>query len=271
MACCTLKKGLVGAGIAAATLGLVFGADAWNLARMWGTQIQEVARDQIPVETKIAMIRQELNDMETVIRDKQLQVAQLEVEIENLVEDIDREQTQMEQSRRVVLELRDRLKAGERITVSDSPVSFDEARELLEHRFQTYMSQKETVRQLTKTLKVNRQTYEAHRGDLVNTVANRQEAIEMLDQLEATHAQIQATEQSGSYEFDDTGLSRIQAKIEELRNDLEVRSRLAEDPNRYLEFDIDSVDEEATADLLDEIDAELGPEVEETAEAGTSL
>jgi peptidoglycan hydrolase CwlO-like protein len=263
MVCSMVKKGLLGAALSAGALYLVFGTSAPSYVRTAFHKVRHNAKASVPVQFEIDKTREEVANLEPVIRDNIEAYARSEVDIEYLEREIAATRDNVAKEKKELLARTESLRNGEfrlagRVSYSPEEVKIDLAR-----RLDHYKNMKRILDEKEKTLKSKLQGLTAARRQLDAMSAQKKTLLTKLDAIEAHLKAIEATKASNEFDFDDSALSRAKASVADLEKRLDVMTRKAEYEGRYSDVGI-PIGNEPGRDVIKEIDAEFGAPVKGT-------
>src|SRR4028118_427070 len=107
-----MKKGLVGVGLGALGLGLLFGTAAPSYVRTAFQNVRHSAKDAVPVQFEIDRARQEIAALEPAIHDNIEALANSEVDVKHLEREIVAFQENLDREAKEMLALNEGLKSG---------------------------------------------------------------------------------------------------------------------------------------------------------------
>jgi phage shock protein A len=252
-----IKKGLVGAGLGALTLGLLFGTSAPSYVHTAFHRVRSAAERQVPIEYKIEEARQQVAALEPAIKQNIEALVRAEVAVENLNEEIAVTRANLEKEGREMLALNEGLKAGKFKLTSSGGHSADDVKADLACRLDQFKRTKEILAVKEKTLSDKVEHVAAIRKAL-NEMATQKKALEVkVESIETRLAQIKATQATNEFTFDTTPLSKAKEAIAELDKQLEIMTRTAEYEGQYVERGVAVEVVEPGRDISAEIEAEL--------------
>jgi phage shock protein A len=257
MMCTTIKKALVGAGLGALTLGLLFGTSASSYVQTAFHKVRATADRNVPIEYKIEEARQQVAALEPAIRENIEALVRAEVAVEGLRDEISLTKANLEKEGREMLALNEGLKEGRFQLTGGSAYSAEEVRADLASRLDQFRRTKEVLETKQGTLSEKEQHVAAIRKAL-NEMATQKKALEAkIEGIESRLAQIKATQATNEYTFDTTPLSKAKQAIADLDKQLEVMSRRAEYEGQYVERGVAVEVLEPGRDISAEVEAEL--------------
>jgi septal ring factor EnvC (AmiA/AmiB activator) len=257
MICSTIKKGVVGAGLGAMTLGLLFGTSAPSYVKTAFCRVRATAESRVPIEYKIEEARQQVAALEPAIKQNIEALVRAEIDVRDLDREIALTKANLEQEGREMAGLTDGLKNGRFQLTGGSSYTADEVKADLASRLDQYKRTKEILVVKQATVKEKQQHVAAIRK-VLHEMGSQKKALEAkIEGIETRLAQIRATQATNEYTFDTTPLSKAKAAIAELDKKLEVMSRTAEYEGQYVEGGVSVPGIEPGRDICTEVEAEL--------------
>ena len=258
MACNMVKKGLVGVGIGAAALGLMFGGRAPGYVRTAFHKVRHDARRAVPIEFEIEHARNAVRDLEPAMKDGLENIVRTEVDVEDLDREVAATRINLDRERKEILALRDNgLKSGEYRVSENVSYTPDEVKAELARRMDRYNYGKVILEKKVSILKSRRLAVAAARDHLKKMASQKQTLLAQIEAIEAKLAQIEATRAGDEFNFDDSALARARADVSGLEKRVEVMSRVAAQSGTIADKGV-PVMLEPGRDVVKEIDAEFG-------------
>jgi len=252
-----VKKGLLGAALGAGALYLTFGTAAPAYLRTAFHKVRHNAKASVPVQFEIDKTRDEITNLEPVIKDNIETYARNEVEVEHLEREIAATKTNLENEKKTIVSLGERVRNGDfrlagRVSYTPEEVSAD-----LAHRLDHYRHVKGILKDREATLKAKHKALIAARKQLDSMSAQKKELLIKLDGIEAQLKAIEAVRTTNEFDFDGSALARAKANVSDLEKRLEVLARKAEYEGRYVDSGI-PIGNEQGRDVIKEIESEFG-------------
>ncbi len=258
-----MKKGLMGVGLGALALGLVFGTRAPSYVKTAFHKIRHGARESVPIHFEIDRARQELAELEPAIRVNVENLARAEEDVKDMREELVEFRSNLNQEQSEMVALRHRLGEGEVLRTGAIAYSADEIKKDLRGRLDHYRQMKKTLAERDRTLKMKDDAVAAARQQLKGFIEQRRTLQLQIDEIEARQHAIDASRPTDTFRFDDTALGRVQQTIKDLRRRQNVEVRAGELRGRYIDKHVTIDDDTPAGDVLHEIDEEF---VKPTAE-----
>lgn len=267
--CTMIKRGVVGAGLGAMTLALLFGTSAPSYVHTAFHRVRATAARQVPIEYKIEEARQQVAALEPAMKQTIEALVRAEVGVKDLNDEIALTKANLDRDGREMLALNEGLKAGKFQLTGGSAYSTDEVKADLASRLEQFKRTKDILLVKERTLVEKQQHVVAIRKAL-NEMAAQKKALEVkVEGIETRLAQIKATQATNEFTFDTTPLSKAKQAISELDKQLEIMTRTAEYEGQYVERGVAVEVVQPGRDISAEVEAELNCEAP-TAESQPS-
>ena len=256
MMCKTVKKAVVGAGLGALALALLFGTSAQYVVKTAVHKARSGVQGQVPIDWKIDEAKQQVAALAPAIHENIEALARAEYDVDQLNEEIVVTQRNIDREGREMLALKEALDTGRTQLTGGITYTSDEIRTDLERRYDQYLRGKEILLSKQETLKVKQAKVDAIRKVLGEMAAQKKTLETKIESIESRLHQIEATQATNDFNFDSTPLSEAKATVAELEKQLSVMARQAELEGQYVEQGV-TVTVEPTRDVLKEIEAEF--------------
>ncbi|WP_422924080.1 hypothetical protein [Singulisphaera sp. PoT] len=257
MVCSMVKKGLVGATLGASALYLVFGTSTPAYLRTAFHKVRHNAKASVPVQFEIDKTRDEIANLEPVIKDNIETYARNEVEVEHLEREIAATRTNLDNEKKTIVSLGERVRKGDFQLAGQVSYTPEEVSADLAHRLDHYKHVKGILKDRESTLKAKQKSLAAARKQLDSMSAQKKELLIKLEGIEAQLKAIEAVRTTNEFDFDGSALARAKASVSDLESRLEVLSRKAEYEGRYIDSGI-PIGTEQGRDVIKEIETEFG-------------
>jgi hypothetical protein len=277
MICKFLKYGVIAVAGAALIGGVVFGRDLLSYVTSGSRQIRSAVKDNVPIEFELARARDLVDDIVPEMQANVRLVAQQEVEIATLRDEIKSARASLDGERGKLTRLRQCL-ASDDVSFSLGDITY---------------SRDEVMRELARKLDLVREAEVVFSGK-ERLLQNRQKslvaAIQVLDRtraqksllegqiasLESQHRLIQAAGVGSGTQIDTSKLAQTQQLINDIKKHLDVAERVLAHESRFVEpMVVDVMDEKEVARQVDEYltgktATAASAEVERSAAAATT-
>lgn len=265
-----IRKVLMGTAVAGLLGGLIFGSDLFSYMRTSASNVREAVKAEVPLEFEIDRAREMVENLVPDIRRCMHMIAEQQVDIERMRENIDEKVVSLDTQKKAILALRTDLSSGdEEYVYAGRRYTSDEVRRDLSTRFERFKTAEAGLKRDSQILAAREKALEANEQKLEKMLDAKQELVVQLEQLEARLKTLQATETAASVEFDDTQLSRAQSLINDLNRQIDVREKvMAADGKLDGEIPVET-EAVAPSELTREIDAYFGDDAADEPETGT--
>ncbi len=263
-----VKKIVIGAGVVTVLAFLVFGPAAFSHVKHAFHWARESVHDAVPIEYQLEQAERMIEDIIPEIEASKQVVAQEQVEIRYLTEEIARiERIQSGEGERI--QARNAvLKAGEGpLVIAGRPCSRTVAENELRIALKKHQNNSALVESKRRLLDARRRSLAAGQHKL-DTVCGEKENLEIaVEQLRARLRETQALEAtSAKLVLDDTKLAEVQEILGRCRKRLDVAQQLLENEAGSL-IETPGADEVPVTDVTAEVDRWFG---RQPAEAGAT-
>ena len=259
MVCSMVKKGLLGAAVAAGGLYLAFGTSAPSYVKTAFHKVRHNAQDSVPIPFEIDRARDLIQGLEPAILENREILARAEVDVEHLGREIDTVRANLEKEKKGMVALRDGIATGDLRLAKNSSVKYteDEIKGELAQRLDHYKNVQRILEEKETTLKARQKSVIAARGKLTEMAAQKRTLATQLESIQARLQAIEATEDKSEFHFDDSALAQAKQTVSELERRLEVKARVAEMDGNFsggaVNFTV-----EPGRDVVKEFDREFG-------------
>jgi chromosome segregation ATPase len=267
--CKMVKKGALGALLAAGALALLFGTAAPSYVKTAFHKARRTAKDSVPIQFEIERARQQVAELEPAIHDNIETIVRAEVEIEQLQNEISVTQANLVQQKTAMLALREDLADGNLKLTGGVSYTVEEVQGELARRFDHYKTVKAILHDKEQTVKMRKAALVAARKHNDELREAKATLLTKIEAIETRLRQIEASQAANEFNFDDSALSKAKATVSELSKRVEIMARVAEQEGRFtgsLPLLI-----EPGRDIVSEIDAEFEAELVATAPGHKSL
>jgi uncharacterized protein HemX len=253
-----VKKVLIGAAIGAGVVGVLFGTRGVYYARTAFHQIRDTASDAVPVQYDIDRARQQVAELEPAIRQNIEAIARAEVEIEYLEKEIAATQSNLERESKALLSLRDHLKDGDLKLTGGVSYTPEEIKCEMARRLDHYRTIKGILSDKEKTLELRKKALVSAREQNAKMRGSKAALLTQIEGIETRIKQIEATQASNEFTFDDSALARAKATVADLSKRVEVMARVTEQEGRYTDAVHMPIVLDPGRDVVNEVDSEFG-------------
>jgi DNA repair exonuclease SbcCD ATPase subunit len=229
-----LKKLLVGSAVAALIGGFVLGRDAFSYLRTGAHSMRTAVKREVPLEFEMERARNLVEHLVPDIRRCMHVIAEQQVEVEHLQQQIARRESDLGQQKDAMLTLRGDLESGKAVFVYASHTySAKDIKRDLTTRFDRYKAADEILKADQKILAARQQNLKANQDKLQGLMASKKELEVKLEQLHARMETIRAAETVSQFAIDDSQLSQARQLIEELNKHLDVKQKVLDAEGQF--------------------------------------
>lgn len=267
-----LKKIVVGASLAAVLGGLTFGRELFSYVRAGAQSVRQAVKSEVPIEFEIQRARSLVDQLIPDIRKCMHVIAEQQVEVEHLNQQIARRETEIGKQKDSILALRQDLSTGKpAFSYASHTYTSNEVKRDLASRFERYKAADEILAADRKILVAREQNLSANEQKLEGMMQAKKELEVKLEQLQARLETIRAAETVSHLAIDDSNLSHARQLIEQLNKQLDIQQRVMDAEGEFT--GLIPVETEAAvtapADIEAQVDAYFAPASAESAMADT--
>lgn len=222
-----IKQAAYGVAALGALASFVFGGDVWSYARTWGNSVRHSVKKEVPVEFEVARARELVENLIPNIRNVMHVIAEQEVDVEQLIAELARKQTEVALQKEAIQSRTSDLKSGQKSFVyAGQTYTLEQVRNDLAKRFDRFKIAEETLKREEQILGARQKALVANREKLDNLLAAKTDLELQLEQLEARLRAVQAAETVSTVSIDDSELTRAKKLIRELNKQIDVREKV---------------------------------------------
>ena len=252
----------------ASVLGaLVFGTDLTSYVRSSCNSMSRSVKDTIPIDFQISRARDLLADTGPEMQKNIRLMAEEEVDIATLRDDIARGQQSLDDEKVRLGKLRDDLATSQNsFTFGDFAYSRQELIEELARRFGNYQ-QALAAQDQKRQLLVNRQKALGQAMQAMDIARTQSATLQSeIDALDGRYRLTLSTSAGGDAHLDDSKLAQAEQVVSDVRRQLDISDRvLAQEAKFTQPMPLDAIDEK---DLMTQVDAELSGHHDQASPAG---
>lgn len=264
-----IKKMIVGTAIAAVLGTFVFGRDVFSYVTTWGSSMREAVKSEVPLDFEMDRAREMVEDLVPDIRSCMTVIAEQQVDIDHLDNEIRRKEQALDEQKAMILTLRQDLSSGNSTFVYASRrYSTNDVKDDLERRFARFKMAQETLERDRQILAARRKSVLANQHKLDAMMKSKQELEVQIVQLDARLKTVQAAESVTALEIDDSQLARAKKLIAGLNRQLHVKEKLLDADGKFTNLIPVDLESQESTDITSEIDSyfEVSPATDDSAE-----
>ena len=262
-----IKKALIGAGLLAVLGTFVFGTSIFSYARTSAKEVREAIRGEVPLEFEIKRAREMVGNLIPEMHACMRTVAEQQVDIEHMQNDIDQRTAAIDRQRTEILALRDFLGSGKLVyhTSDRRAGSYDrnEVERDLKGRFERFQQAEKAVDRDRQLLRTRQEALKANQDKLDQMIVAKEDLEVQIAELDARLQTLRAAQTASSLEFDDSQLSQAKSLIKEINKQIDVEQRLLDAEGHFSGLiPVDGAEVEPEQDVTEQIDSYFGVEPE---------
>ncbi len=257
MKCGIVKKGLMVAGLSAAAMFLLFGSKAWHYTRYAARQVRDNVKASVPFDADLDAARQQVKALDPAINTGIEALAKLEENVKQLEGEVVALKSNLGEEGRKIQILRASLDDPHVHRTSAS--SSNRARETeLARRLDIYKRAKYVLQVKEETLQRRQDLAKATYDQLMEMKAKKQALLSQIDEIEARHKSLEASQSFNEFNFDTSALAQAERAVNELSERVNVECRENELRAEFSEEPITSLEAASARDIRQEVDNEFG-------------
>lgn len=243
--------------VLAAVGGLLFGTDLFSYVGSSAKHLRASVKQSVPLEFELQRARDMLQDIVPEMHANIRLIAQEEVEVANLKEDIGRCETGLADSRTRIQKMGDLL-ASDNVyfTVNDRQYSRDVVKNDLARRFEQHKEAEVVLAGKKRLLATREKSLQAAMQMLDKGKHQKALLEDKIESLASQYRLVQAASVGSRVQVDGSKLARTEKLIGEIKKRLDVAERVLAHEGRFVEsVEIDVVNEK---DLVSQIEDYFG-------------
>jgi chromosome segregation ATPase len=236
--------------------GLIFGAELFSYVGTAYKRVKSAAKSNVPIDFEIGRAREKIKELDPEIHKTMHAIAKEEASVEQLEKELERRQAALDKSKQAILRFRDDLSTGKtEFTYASRKYTAEQVKTDLAARFANHKTRESTVESLQKVLAARKGGLDAARQKLVEMQSAKRQMEVDVENLEARLKMVEVAQVSGSFEFDDSRISRARELVADLNARLDVMDKLARADRTGGEIPLD---EPVADDVLDQVAKHFG-------------
>jgi chromosome segregation ATPase len=255
-----LKKLLIAVVAVAVGLAVVRSTKVGSLMRVKWHEATAWCNKQIPVETEIARLRDEISRLGNDTKGHCQVIAEEMVAVDNLKREIGESEAKLEKQKKKVTAMRDALADGgtQKVVLGDDTYPRVRVQKQLARDFDLYKTCEAQLAAKKKLLESRQECLAKAREQLTAMQDSRRDLEVQVSQLEAQYNTLKVTQTRSKFALDDSALSKVKEGVEALRNRIKADEQKAALQAEFGDGEITASDTVKTKDLLKEIDNHFG-------------
>ncbi len=251
--------------------GFLFGSDVFSYIRSSAHTVQTAVKDSVPLEFELKRARDLLDDIIPEMHANVRLIAQEEVEVNSLKDDIARHKLAVSDEKVRIRKLRDALSVQQAsYTFGSREFSREQLTDDLSRRFEQFKDAEVVLAGKERLLGTREKSLQAAMTMLDKTKAQKARLEDRIAGLESQYRLIKAASAGSRIQMDNSKLAQTEKVIAEIKKRLDVSERvLAHEAQFVTEVPVDTVSEK---DLVKQVDDYFAPRpaTPQVAEAPTA-
>ena len=233
--------------------GFIFGKDVVSYVSSSAKSVQDAVKDAVPVEFELSRARDLLDEIIPEMHANIRLIAQEEVEVAALKNDIEKSKESMLEEKARIAKLRESLEVQQAAYYfGDKQYSRTYVKEDLENRFERFKESELILASKEKLLNTRENSLQAAMNVLEQTRAQKRLLEDKIESLASQHRLVKAASIKSDIKVDNSKLAQTEKLISQIQKRLDVAERvLAHESNFVQAIPVDSVTEK---DLFAQID-----------------
>lgn len=231
---------------------MLAGTGAWSYVKTGYNTASESVRSSVPLEFEIERARDMIESLKPEIKQNLRIVAQEEIGVQRLADEIAKKEVLLTKSRSDILRLKSDLESGDvRYVYHGRNYTQDQVREDLKNRFEQFQVHEATTKKLTQVLSAREKNLDGARRKLDSMLTAKRELEVEIENLQARLTMLEVAKTSNPISLDDSQLSRTRQLLDSIRTRIDVDERTIASEGA-LDGTI-QLDDTSSPELLDEI------------------
>jgi len=250
------KKFVIGAAVLATLGTFVFGRDVVSYMKTAGNSVRQAVKAEVPVDFEVERARKMVEDLVPDIRRCMHVIAEQQVDVESLQNEIHESELAMKQQKEAMFTLRSDLESKDtEFVYASRSYTKDEVRNDLAQRFDRFKIATDTVKRNSQILRAREKALDANREKLENMLSSKMDMEVQIEQLEARLKSVQAAETVSNLEIDNSQLTRAKSLIKDLNKQLDVKEKLLDAEGKFTGLIPVDTQVEEKRDVVKQMDA----------------
>ncbi len=229
-----IKKAIIGSLALMLIAGVMLGRNAKSYIKTMGNRVGEAVKSEMDLDFEVDRARTMIDDLSPAIEECQEVVIKQQVELARMETSVAAQENKLDERQGEILALRADLKTG-KDTFRYASVSYsrNDVKRDLTIRMDRYKGAEAALNRDKKIMMAQRDKLRANQQTLESMVGQKKELEVAVAQLEARLEQIEAEEAISTLAIDDSQLSQAKQLIQELNNQMDVKSAMLDNQANY--------------------------------------
>lgn len=229
-----LKKSIFGVAAAALLSTFVFGRDVVSYVKTFGCSARDRIKSEVPIEFEIQRARDMVENLVPDIRQCMHVIAEEEVNVEHLLRDVAKAESELGKQKGEILALRRDLDSGRQTyQYASRTYTANDVKRDLSARFERFKVAESTLASKKQILAAREKSVVAAREKLDNMLSEKRDLEVKVEHLEARVKTIQAAQTASSVQLDNSQLARAKKLISDLNKQLDVTQRVLDEEGKF--------------------------------------
>jgi hypothetical protein len=253
-----IKYSAIGAAGMLLVGGFLFGSDVFSYIRSSARSVQTAVKDAVPLEFELKRARDLLDDIIPEMHANVRLIAQEEVEVSSLKDDIGRHRLAMADEKVRVQKLRDSLTVQQvSYTFGGRQFTREQLTDDLSRRFEQFKEAQVVLAGKERLLTTREKSLQAAMTMLDKTKGQKARLEDRIAGLESQYRLIKAAAAGSHIQMDNSKLAQTEKVIDDIKKRLDVSERiLAQEAQFTVEIPVDTISEK---DLVQQVDEYFAP------------
>ena len=240
-----VKIGLFSLGAVVVAGGFIFGGDALSYVTSSTRSVQSAVKDAVPIEFQLRRARDLVDDIIPEMHANVRLIAQQEVEIESLRNDIAQSGERIAEERAQIQKLRDALaKADTSFTFAAVTYTREQVKQDLARRLENVKEAELVLASKQRLLENQTRAMAAAMQALERTRSQKSLLESQIAALAAQHKLLQASSIGSSIELDNSKLAQSERLIAQVKKQLDICERVLAHESRFTQpIQLDAISE----------------------------
>jgi len=239
--------------------GFVFGKDVVSYFRCSARSVQDAVKSSVPTEFELRRARDLIDEIIPEMHANIKLIAQEEVEIAALENDIELSANNIEKEQENILKISGMLNNRQLASYEVGRMEFtrEQLKEDLSRRFDHFKEAQVVLQGKKKLLEARQKSLHSAMQMLESTKSQKLLLAQKIESLASKHRLLQASAAGSQIEFDNNKIAQTEKLISQIQKRLDVAERVLAHESKFVQpLPLDSVDE---TDLLAEVDEYFNP------------
>jgi chromosome segregation ATPase len=229
-----IRKILISTGTVLLLGVLMFGRQTAGYLKTSFGYLHNSVKNSVPVGFEIDRARDMIKDLAPEVRKNMHVIAQEEVELARLEEQVASNESRLDKEKDQILRLKNDLAQKKTVyQYADRDYTPDEVKSDLANRFERFKTGEATLASLKQIHTARERSLSAAKQKLDAMLAQKRQLQVEVENLEARNQMIAANQATSNYQFDDSQLGQAKELVQDLRTRIDVTEKLVNSENAF--------------------------------------